>query len=182
MSLAERRSDDRSLHEAFDAVRASAPQPSTSSISPTRRTLVLAVTALLVVASAFEIVRDGDHWPLSSYSMFAELRSAEVRLKRLVGVRDGREVDLVVPLHLAPFHEARLMTAFRRLGRRDDGPQRRRDALAACLARYDALGHAGAHDGPELDALRFYELTWPLASGAANRDEPTRRLIAEVGR
>jgi hypothetical protein len=186
MSLAERRSDDRSLHEAFDAARASASAPSSlpspSSISPVRRTLVLAVTALVVVASAFEIVRDGDHWPLSSYSMFAELRTSEVRLKRLVGVHDGREVDLVVPLHLAPFHEARLMTAFRRLGRRDDGPRLRRDALAACLARYDELRRTSAHDGPELDGLRFYEVTWPLASGAANRDEPTRRLIAEVGR
>lgn len=179
MSLAERRSDDRSLHEAFDAERASAPEPS---MSRARRALVLAVTAAALVGSAFEIVRDGDHWPLSSYSMFAELRGTDVRLKRLVGVRDGREVELVVPLHLAPFHEARLMTAFRRLGRRDDGPQLRRDALAACLERYDSLRRSGAHDGPELDALRFYELTWPLASGAASREAPTRRLIAEVVR
>jgi hypothetical protein len=179
MPFAERRSDDTPLQDALDAEVASADRPS---ISRARRALVLAVTACALVGSLFEIVRDGDHWPLSSYSMFAELRAADVRLKRLVGVHDGREVELVVPLHLAPFHEARLMTAFRRLGRRDDGPRLRRDALGALLARYDELRRVGAHDGPRLDALRFYELTWPLASRAANRDEPTRRLIAEVGR
>ncbi|MBM4243878.1 MAG: hypothetical protein FJ148_08705 [Deltaproteobacteria bacterium] len=155
----------------------------TAPIGRARRALVIVLAALVTLASAVDVIRDGDHWPFSSYSMFAELRAPEVRLKRVVGVRDGREVDLVVPVHLAPFHEARLMTAFRRLGRRDDAPRWRRAALAASLARYDALRAASAHDGPELDGLRFYELVWPLASGAANRDAPdTRRLIAEVSR
>lgn len=179
MPLAERRSDAPALHDrrAVGVSRSTA-----ASMSRSRRSLVVALAALLLTASAFEIVRDGDHWPLSSYSMFAELRTPDVRLKRLYGVHDGHEVELVVPLHVAPFHEARLMTALRRLGRRDDGPEARRAALHAILERYEALRVADAHDGPALDGLRFYELSWPLASGAANRDAPTRRLIAEVAR
>lgn len=164
---------------------ASAPRPpdATPAMTRARRAVVLVLLSLVVAASAVDVVRDGDHWPFSSYSMFAELRLPDVHLKRLVGVHDGREIDLVVPLHLAPFHEARLMTAFRRLGRRVDGPHARREALAACLARYEERRAAGAHDGPPLDAIRFYELAWPLVSGAENRAEPSvRRLIAEVPR
>jgi hypothetical protein len=166
-------------HEA----RAVEPTPAAvGTITHARRTLVVVIAVLLVIASAFEIVRDGDHWPLSSYSMFAELRTPDVRLKRLYGVHDGREVELVVPLHVAPFHEARLMTALRRLGRRDDGADARRAALRAILERYEGLRVAHEHDGPALDGLRFYELSWARASGAANRDAPSRRLIAEVAR
>ena len=179
MSLAERRSDD-CLPQHPPPV---APTPGGApAMTRARRALVLAIATLVVVATAFEIVRDGDHWPLSSYSMFAELRTPDVRLKRLYGVRGGHEVELVVPRHLAPFHEARLMTALRRLGRRPDGPAARRAALGACLQRYEALRVAQAHDGPALDGLRFYELGWSRASGAANRAAPTRRLIAEVTR
>lgn len=174
MPRAERRDDE-------------APSPNENVPDPllgrTRRTLVAALVAGTLLATAFDVVRDGDHWPFSSYSMFAAPRAREVHLKRLFGVRDGRETELVVPRDLAPFHEARLLTALRRLGRRDDAPRARRAALDACLERYEALRREGAHDGPELDGLRFYELTWPLEDGAANRDHPaSRRLIAEVVR
>jgi hypothetical protein len=153
------------------------------SIAPARRVLVCTVIAATLLASAIEIVRDGDHWPFSSYSMFAAPRAAEVRQKRLVGVRGADEIALVVPENLPPFHEARLLTAFRRLGRRDDAPHARRVALGACLDRYESLRRAGVHDGPALDGLRFYELAWPLADGARNRARPaSRRLIAEVWR
>lgn len=179
MSLAERRSDERSPH---DPSHAFPTRSGAHAMTRGRRAAILGLAAALVVAAAFEIVRDGDHWPLSSYSMFAELRATDVRLKRLYGVHDGRELALVVPRHLAPFHEARLMTALRRLGRRDDAPVARRAALRAVLERYEALRAAHEHDGPELEGLRFYELGWPLASGAANRDTPSRRLIAEVAR
>ena len=81
------------------------PSPAaTASMGRARRALVLVLAAVATLASAVDVVRDGDHWPFSSYSMFAELRAPEVRLKRIVGLRDGREVDLVVPVHLAPFH------------------------------------------------------------------------------
>lgn len=179
MSLAERRGDDWARHDAPQAdATTGIPLPMTRA----RRVLVGTIATLLVVASVFEIVRDGDHWPLSSYSMFAELRAPDVRLKRLYGVHDGHEMELIVPLHVAPFHEARLMTALRRLGRRGDGPDARRAALHAILERYETLRAAQQHDGPVLDGLRFYELSWPRASGAVNRESPSRRMITEVVR
>lgn len=174
MPFAERRSAASATPHAPGAV---------PSLVRVRRRLVLTLVALVVAAWAVDVVRDGDHWPMSSYSMFAELRAPDVRLKRLVGVHDGHEIDLVVPVHLPPFHEARLMTAFRRLGRRADGPEARRAALVACLDRYEALRVAGVHDGPPLETLRYEELAWPLESGAANRSVPfVRRRIAEVSR
>ena len=170
--------DRSSAASASSRASGAAPPPGRA-----RRTLVLTLVALVTAGWMVDVVRAGDHWPLSSYSMFAEPRAPDVRLKRLVGVHDGRELELVVPIHLAPFHEARLMTAFRRLGRRPDGAEARRAALAACLDRYEELRVAGVHDGPALETLRYEELVWPLEAGAANRAAPAvRRRIAEVSR
>lgn len=156
MALAERRSEDPWLADASGA----GPCADADAVMPcTRRRIVVTLATLVVLASGVDVVRDGDHWPFSSYSMFAELRSHDVRMKRLVGIAAGHEVEIVVPRDLAPFHEARLLTAFRRLGRRDDAPEARRAALLGCLDRYEALRRAGAHDGPVLDELRFYKLT-----------------------
>lgn len=172
---------ERSRAAAFASP--SGPPGAAATMTVLRRALIVASVVLVGAAWAVDVVRDGDHWPFSSYSMFAELRTPDVRLKRLVGVHDGRELDLVVPVHLAPFHEARLMTALRRLSRGPDGPRARREALAACLERYEQRRVAGRHDGPPLDAIRFYELVWPVKSGAVNRADPgVRRLIAEVSR
>jgi hypothetical protein len=150
-------------------------------IAPARARLISLLVLAVVGASAVDVAIDGDHWPFSSYPMYGRLREAVVKMKRLYGVTGEGEVELVVPRHLDPFHEARLMTAFKRLGRRPDASEAVPAAMRGCLERYAALRAAGAHDGPELLGLRLYELSWPLATGAANRAEPAvRNLLAEV--
>ena len=41
--------------------------------------------------------------------------------------------------------------------------------------QYEARRHDGLHRGPPITALRAYEFTWPIESGAANRDRPASR-------
>jgi hypothetical protein len=113
--------------------------------------------------------------------MFARPRESMVRLKRLYGVTANGEVPIVVPTQLSPFHEARLMTAFKRIGRREDRDARLSAALRWTLDRYESLRRSGAHDGPELQGMRLYLLSWPLDPSLANRDVPAeRRLLGEV--
>jgi hypothetical protein len=146
-----------------------------------RRLLVNVVVAAIVAGQLYDVAVDGDHWPFSSYPMFAKPREGVVRLKRLYGISAAGEVPLVVPRHLAPFHEARLMTAFRRIARRDDRDARLAAALNGVLELYDERRRAGAHDGPVLHGVRLYVVTWAFDPRAANRDAPaSRRLLAEV--
>jgi hypothetical protein len=146
-----------------------------------RMVLVSLVVAAILVGQLYDTAVDGDHWPFSSYPMFARPREGLVRLRRLYGVTAAGEVPLVVPRHLAPFHEARLMTAFKRLGRLDDPALRLTAAFHGVLEIYQERRRAGAHDGPMLDGVRLYLVTWPLAPAAANRDVPaTRQLLGEV--
>jgi hypothetical protein len=152
-------------------------------VPPPRVVLVALLIAFVVAGQLYDIVVDGDHWPFSSYPMFARPRELLVRVKRLYGVTESGEVPIVVPLHLAPFHEARLMTAFKRIGRREDRDARLEAALRWALERYEALRGAGVHDGPKLAGMRLYVLSWPLDAWAANRDQPDeRRLLGEVSR
>lgn len=156
-------------------------EPRVRPMPRSRMLLVSLVVAAILAGQLYDTAVDGDHWPFSSYPMFAKPRESVVRLKRLYGVTTAGEVPLVVPRHLAPFHEARLMTAFKRLGRRDDRALRLNAALHGVLEIYEQRRRAGAHDGPMLDGVRLYLVTWPLEPAAANRDAPgTRRLLGEV--
>jgi len=160
------------------------PRTPVRRVRPMARSRVLLVNLLIaaiVLGQLYDTAADGDHWPFSSYPMFAQPREPLIRVKRLYGVTGDGEVALVVPRHLAPFHEARVMTAFKRIGRRPDRDQRLHAALEGVLARYDELRAAGEHDGPALDGVRLYVVTWPFDPTAANRDQPfERRLLGEA--
>jgi hypothetical protein len=150
-------------------------------VTVVRRALVHLLIAAIVGCQLYDTAVDGDHWPFSSYPMFAKPREPLVRMKRLYGVTTAGEVPLVVPRHVAPFVEARLMTAFKRLARRPDRAARVDAGLRGVLERYDDLRARGAHDGPALDGLRLYLLSWQRDPTLANRDRPSgRRLLGEV--
>jgi len=159
------------------------PAPRAGGMSQQRTVLVALLIAFSLAGQLYDTAVDGDHWPFSSYPMFARPRELLVRVKRLYGVTENGEVPIVVPRHLAPFHEARLMTAFKRIGRRDDRDARLTAALRWTLERYEALRGSRAHDGPEIHGMRLYVITWKLDPGASNRTEPgERRLLGEVWR
>lgn len=166
------------------------PEPSGSGrdrsagVSPSRRRAVAVLVAAIVLGQLYDTAVDGDHWPFSSYPMFARPREATLSVRRLHGVTAaGDEVPIVVPRHLPPFHEARLMTAFKRLGRRPDRDARLTASLDATLALYEDGRSAGAHDGVALRGMRLYLVSFAFDPGAANRGAPDeRRLLAETRR
>jgi hypothetical protein len=166
------------------------PDPSGSArggsvgVSTARRRVLAVLAAAIVLGQLYDTAVDGDHWPFSSYPMFARPRETTLRVRRLHGVTAaGDEVPIVVPRDLPPFHEARLMTAFKRLGRRPDRDARLSSALDATLALYEDGRSAGVHDGVALQGMRLYLVSFAFDPRAANRGAPDeRRLLAETHR
>ena len=154
-------------------------------MSKARRTFINLVIAFVVVGSAYDIVADQEHWPFSQYPMFSGVwRSPTFTWLRLFGVTtDGHEFALDANRYVAPFDQSRLPKALKRILDGPDADTRVHRALADCLARYEQLRRDKAHDGPQLAALRLYELEWTIDPQAANVDRPDRRaFIAEVQR
>jgi hypothetical protein len=147
--------------------------------------LVTAHVVILFIlgASAYDIVRDEEHWPFSQYPMFNRVNtSRELAWLRLYGVTaSGEERPLVRYEDVFPFDQSRLSKALGTIRMRPDADAALSSALANCLERYERRRNQGLLDGPQLVALRLYDVRWhldPRASNVARPDE--RRLVAEV--
>jgi len=145
-----------------------------------------ALVAVLLFASAYDIVSGQEHWPFSPYPMFSSVeRSWTLDSLLLTGVAadsSGREFPLrEEAAFIAPFDQCRLNTALQRARSSDDHGARLHAMLADSLARYEAQRERGAHDGPPLRAVRLYDAHWTLESDARNVDRPDRvHLVDEV--
>ena len=54
-------------------------KPLDTAVTPmggSRLWLVNAAIAFLIVGSAYDIIRDADHWPFSNYGMYSELQTS----------------------------------------------------------------------------------------------------------
>ena len=146
---------------------------------------VHALVALLLGASAYDVVTGQEHWPFSPYPMFSSVeRSRTLDSLLLVGVvadASGREFPLREAAYIAPFDQCRLNTALQRARSADDHGGRLHAMLEDSMARYEAQRELGAHDGPPLRAVRVYDAHWTLDGQAQNADAPDRvRLIDEA--
>jgi hypothetical protein len=126
------------------------------------------------------IVLDREVWPLSNYPMYSELyRGSFIRI-RLFGVVDGNEVPLTRYRYWVPLWSTRMAKALKAFDGMREDPTRSARVLEGLAHRYEERRTRGLHDGPPISALRAYELTWTIRSGAVNRSEPdSRRLIGE---
>ena len=151
----------------------------------TRPRLIAAnlLIVLMLGASAYDVVRDEEHWPFSQYPMFS--RIAEKReltwLRLYVVTPEGREFPLFTHRQVFPFDQSRLSKALGSIRTRPAGDDEIRRALANCLERYERLRKERRHDGPAAVGLRLYEVKWTLHPEAANLETPdSRELLSEV--
>ncbi len=154
-------------------------------ISPPRLLLIQLGIAAIVLGSGFDMLVGREHWPFSHYPMYSRIERADTTTKlHLYGVArgpDAAEFPLLEPRYIAPFDKTRLTAALQRLRREPDGEARLREALRDALDRYEASRAEGRHDGPPLQAIRLYAVTWRYDPGARNADRPDRReLLLEV--
>jgi hypothetical protein len=174
----------RAIRAAFWApARPHQGDPASKPVMSRRRLLLAyALGAVILGGSCFDLLNDTEHWPFSQYPMFSETRTGNPPFEelRLFGVTQ-REPLSEFPLdrneYLEPFDNSRMPDAL------DYANQTHhlKVALENCLQRYDDLRASGIHQGPTLQALRLYRLTWTLNAQADNLNSPDRKeLVAEV--
>jgi glycosyltransferase involved in cell wall biosynthesis len=154
-------------------------------LPPRRLAIVLILMALMVGGSIWDIVFDREDWPLSQYPMFSTVDVRPMlQVIRVVGVtreRVPREISLLDDRSIGPLDQCRLATALARTfnnpSRRSIGPA----MLRGVLDLYEARRVSGENEGPPLEAVRAYDMTWTLAADARNVNRPdVRHLLAEV--
>ena len=137
----------------------------------------------MLAASAFDVVRDEEHWPFSQYPMFS--RVSEKRdftwLRMYVVTPEGQEFPLLTHRQVFPFDQSRLSKALGSIRTRPDRTKELQSAIADCLERYERLRAKGWHDGPAAARMRLYEVKWTLHPEAANLHSPdSRTLLGEA--
>lgn len=145
------------------------------------------VNALLVsilAGSLVSIVTRNEYWPFSPYPMFAHRhRVPLLTRRRLYGVTDaaaGREIPLRDFAYLQPLDVSRLGVGLERLDRGRAPNERLHRAIGDCLRRYEKRRVAGRHDGPPLQGIRLYRVTWKLDPEVRNLDHPDRRILVDT--
>jgi hypothetical protein len=130
--------------------------------------------------SLYDIITKGDHWPFSSYPMFAKVQReySAVTLGAFGVTEDRREIPLRDFSFIAPFDQCRLRIAFDHMKQQKE-QARLEVALQDCLMRYESRRLAGQHQGPRILEAKLYQLEWQLYSP---RNHSKRKLIAETKR
>ena len=138
-----------------------------------RRWLVLALVGLLVAGHAYDVFTKDEHWPLSSYPMYAEMLTPPTfRLVRLFAVTSQS------PLREVPIEQGWMRNNLNRILRRADANVQMRKAITA-------YGRATgwSRDGQPVLAYRVYEQHWDLDADAdSDRAPDTTRLVFELRR
>ena len=134
-------------------------------------------------ASAYDIVRDEEHWPFSQYPMFNRVTAKrDLTWLRMYGVTsDGTEFPLLTHLEVFPFDQSRLSKSLGSVRQRPDAAAQIHAAIANCLDRYERLRLQGRHGGRAAARMRLYEVKWTLHPTAVNLDTPdSRTLLGEA--
>lgn len=134
------------------------------------------VLALVLGPSLYDIARGGEHWPYSSYPMYADVRrDATVSVAVLYGVTEsGAEVPLRDVAFIAPFDQSRIAFALESFDASSDRAPMAA-ALHDLLVRYE--DRRAEHGGPPLRAMRAYRVVWSGDPRAADVERPARREL-----
>jgi hypothetical protein len=151
--------------------------------------LANAIIVLLASGSLFTVIVDKEYWPFSQYPMFSTLAQTEkVSRLQLYGVtqEEQDEIALRSTEYIHPFNTTRLDRYFRKINKTSDPEKRQQllnEALLDSLKRYENLRLAGRHDGPVLQSMRLYKVSWQINARKkkVKKNQPERReLIAEL--
>jgi hypothetical protein len=155
-----------------------------SNVRPMRSRGVVAayvVIVLIIGGSLFDMVRDSEHWPWSNFPMYSRLedKGATFQDYRLYGVPTANplaEFSLATDGRFTqPFDTSRLAEALAELANDPHVHQ----GIEDCLRRYENLRKAGAHDGPEIGALRLYRVTFKIDPYGKNTETPEEKTFID---
>jgi hypothetical protein len=139
------------------------------------------VIVLIIGGSLFDMLRDTEHWPWSNFPMYSRLgdKGATFQDYRLYGVPKANplgEFSLSTDGRFTqPFDTSRLAEALAELANDPHLHQ----GIEDCLRRYENLRKAGAHDGPEISALRLYRVTFKIDPYGRNTQTPEEKSFID---
>ena len=140
---------------------------------------VYALAAIILGGSLIAWVRDTEYWPYSAYPMFSLIsprKDFKFTTLRVYGVTQREplaEFQLDDNAYIEPFDNSRLPQALGiALSENKLTP-----VLKDLLERYDALRVAKVHNGPPLQGLRLYRVTWYLNDQASNEKTPADKVF-----
>jgi hypothetical protein len=155
--------------------------PKTRAMSRTSLLAAYIPITLILGGSAFDMLRDTEHWPWSNFPMYSQIEEKGSTFEdcRLYGVPKSdpnAEFSLATDSrYTQPFDPSRLAEALSLLA---DDPQLHQ-GLQDCLRRYENLRRSGAHDGPELSTLRLYRVGFVLKPDANNSETPEEKILLD---
>jgi hypothetical protein len=148
-----------------------------------RLLIAYAVAAVIIGGSFYDFAADRETWPFSQYPMFSFIDAppnGRFTIWRLYGVPQQQplsEFPLDENKYLEPYDNSRLQNAL------DHAISQKQltAALQDCLRRYDTLRALGIHQGPALQSLRLYRVTWTPNPQVTNLNAPdSMELLGEV--
>lgn len=153
-------------------------------MSPNRRRLVYSILAIVLLGHGVAFWLNADLWPFSPYQMYAVRQSAytldQYNLFGVAASTPERELLLWDDAYFHPLGHYRVRSSLVQFDVRKQTDELT-EAMRETLRRYEALRSQGKHDGPQLQALRLYRVTWQLAADASMPADPTNRaLVLEV--
>jgi hypothetical protein len=146
-------------------------------VSRARSFVVHALIAAIASGSLASIFTGRELWPFLSYPMYAALAGGRAQWFWISGDSDTGEIPLHGYRYLHPAGEQRLGLGLRTLAEQTNGGRKVADALMSLAARYETARLAGRHDGPKLQALRVYEVSWDVRSGRLTTRPPDDRVL-----
>ena len=160
------------------------PKIEREGMSAFRMRCISFVVAAIAAVSLLEIVTGREHWPFCAYEMYSHIREEKsVTRLRLFGIpagNSGAEFPIYHFQYIQPFDSSRLAKAFSKIQERPDHDRLFQKALGNIFERYEKLRQKKRHNGPELRALRLYELHWEIRPGKENSESPSKKtLVAE---
>jgi len=138
-----------------------------------QRWLVSALAALLVFGHAYDVFTKDEHWPMSSYPMYADmLTTPTFRLVRLFAVTSES------PPREIPIEQGWMRNNLNRILRRADADVQMRKAITAY-----GRANGWSRDGQPVLAYRVYEQHWALDADAdSDRAPDSTKLVFELHR
>lgn len=157
------------------------PTRATKSATPLPRHRLLTVYvlgAVILGGSLIAWVRDTEYWPYSPYPMFSsvvprkDFKFTTLRVYAVTQQDPLVEFPLDDNAYIEPFDNASLVEALRiALNEKKLTP-----VLKDLFERYQVLRLAKIHNGPPIEGLRLYRVTWYLNDQASNEKTPFEKV------
>lgn len=148
-------------------------------MKPWRIVLVFALIAFIAFGHLYDIVKAKEHWPFSYYPMYARVEKPGVQqLLALYGklrYPDGRTIDwLTSSRYVPPLNEGRLRVILMAAWRGADREKKAKQVMRDYMRVYESRRIAGLHNGPPMEEIYLYDVTWKLRPDGNRQSKPSK--------